>query len=59
MKGSSSYGSSKETFVRVLDFVVAENPSMRVTNIQPGVIKTDMAAKAGLDLTYDDGEHLP
>jgi NAD(P)-dependent dehydrogenase (short-subunit alcohol dehydrogenase family) len=45
--GASSYGSSKEGFLRVMDFVAAENPHVKVFNIHPGIIDTDMHQKSG------------
>jgi NADP-dependent 3-hydroxy acid dehydrogenase YdfG len=55
--GLSGYGASKEAFLRVLDFVAAENPSLRIMNVHPGVLETDMHAKSGnVDMKTDDSK---
>ncbi|KAH7062634.1 NAD(P)-binding protein [Macrophomina phaseolina] len=60
--GFSSYASSKIGASRLVETLQIENPGLRFYNIQPGVVKTDMLAKSGLEemgsvqLPYDDPE---
>lgn len=54
----SSYAVSKLASVKLFDFVAAENPDVRVLNVHPGIMDTDIAAKAaqgGLVMPFDDG----
>jgi NAD(P)-dependent dehydrogenase (short-subunit alcohol dehydrogenase family) len=54
--GFSSYAASKTAAVRMLDFVQGENPGIRVINVQPGVVDTDMSRKTGMTgVPFDDG----
>ncbi len=52
----ASYAASKIAFIRVLDYVRMENPQLRVYSIHPGVVKTDIAVKAGItNVPWDEG----
>jgi NAD(P)-dependent dehydrogenase (short-subunit alcohol dehydrogenase family) len=55
VEGTSSYGASKEAGVRFFASVQVENPEVRVVNIQPGTVHTDMAQKSGYP-SSDDGK---
>jgi len=51
----SAYSGSKIAFSKIMECVHHENPDLRVFNLQPGLINTDMAKKAGLiSPEYDD-----
>ncbi|KAI9733317.1 MAG: hypothetical protein M1834_003401 [Cirrosporium novae-zelandiae] len=52
--GYSAYSCSKAAGARVMEYVQAENPKLRVFNLQPGAIETDMSRKAGNMETEDD-----
>ncbi|KAI9878061.1 MAG: hypothetical protein M1830_002040 [Pleopsidium flavum] len=56
IEGLSSYSSSKEAFLRVMDFVSIENPSLKIMNVHPGVIETDMYVKSGGKMHTDDSK---
>lgn len=43
----SAYTSSKLATAKIMESVQNENPGLRVFNLQPGVIKTNMAKKSG------------
>lgn len=59
--GFSAYGASKLAEHKFFDSVQAENPSMHVVHIHPGIVQTDMGQKgldagvAGVDFVLDDG----
>jgi NAD(P)-dependent dehydrogenase (short-subunit alcohol dehydrogenase family) len=42
----SAYSTSKLAATRFFEYVQAENPQIRVANIHPGVVATDMHAKS-------------
>ena len=55
----SSYATSKLGGIKFFEMVQAENPSIRVLNVHPGVIKSDMSDKStahGEKFPFDDGE---
>ena len=55
----SAYASSKLAVVRIMDAIAVENPHVRVYNLQPGAVKTEMSDKADLgqfNPNYDSGE---
>ena len=56
MPGFSSYASSKEAFLRALDFVQLENTSLRVVNLHPGVVETDMNVKSEVTMPKSDSK---
>jgi NAD(P)-dependent dehydrogenase (short-subunit alcohol dehydrogenase family) len=57
LDGVSAYGASKLAITRVMEIVQRENPSFRVVNVHPGLVATDMAAKAGTtEISTDDGK---
>jgi len=56
--GGSSYGASKAAGVRFMEFFAAENPTVRVVNLHPGSVETDMNNKSGIKLPMDDGKLL-
>ncbi len=54
----SSYGASKLAGLKFFDSVQVENPELRVVNVHPGVIKSDMSDKSaahGERFPFDDG----
>lgn len=51
----SGYTASKEGAVRFFSDVQFENPEIRVVSLHPGMVETDMSAKAG-GIGVDDGE---
>jgi NAD(P)-dependent dehydrogenase (short-subunit alcohol dehydrogenase family) len=42
----SAYSSSKLAFVRICEYAQSENPGLRVFNLHPGIIETDMSRKS-------------
>ncbi|KAJ5371985.1 hypothetical protein N7517_003991 [Penicillium concentricum] len=56
--GYSAYSASKLSLAKIVEYVQHENPQLRVFNINPGAIATDMQAKAG-DLAATDEIGLP
>jgi NAD(P)-dependent dehydrogenase (short-subunit alcohol dehydrogenase family) len=52
--GYSAYSSSKLAFAKIIEYVHHENPELRVFNINPGRVATDMQAKAGDVPVQDD-----
>lgn len=57
--GFSSYGTSMVAKARFFESVAVENPDVRVHNVHPGIIATEMGQKAtdgGLVLPQDDSE---
>ncbi|KAJ5319787.1 hypothetical protein N7508_000070 [Penicillium antarcticum] len=53
----SAYSASKLAFLRVLEFVQLEYPGLRVVNVHPGFIQTDMNLKSGIKgVPFDDIE---
>jgi NAD(P)-dependent dehydrogenase (short-subunit alcohol dehydrogenase family) len=52
--GYSGYSASKLAFWRIMEYFQAENPDLRVFNLQPGRIESDMSRKAGNIPTRDD-----
>ena len=55
----SSYATSKMGALKFFEMVQAENPGLRVVNVHPGVIKTDMSDKTvahGEVFPFDDGK---
>ncbi|MCJ1315867.1 hypothetical protein MMC15_001187, partial [Xylographa vitiligo] len=49
----SGYSASKLATTRIMDYVQQEQPLMRVFNLQPGSIKSDMNRKSGITGTDD------
>ncbi|KAF4448437.1 Short-chain type dehydrogenase/reductase [Fusarium austroafricanum] len=58
LPGYSAYSASKLSFARIIEYVHHENPHLRVFNINPGAIATDMQAKSG-DINAQDDIGLP
>lgn len=56
--GVMTYAANKAAIAKMFDFVAAENPSLHVVNIQPGVIKTEINADQMVE-GQDEGELLP
>ncbi|GAD92416.1 hypothetical protein FG04599.1 [Paecilomyces variotii No. 5] len=52
--GYSAYSSSKLALAKIVEYVHHENPHLRVFNINPGAIVTEMQAKAGDIAAPDD-----
>ncbi len=42
MPGMSSYIATKAATMEMVDYIAAENPSLRVFKVQPGVVSTEM-----------------
>lgn len=62
MPGYSSYSTSKLAGIKLFESVQAENPELRVVNVHPGVIKSEMSDKGaaqGATLSFDDGTPIP
>lgn len=54
----SGYTSSKMAAARLFDYLHHEQPDKFVLNVHPGVIKTAMGDKAGLEgVPFDDGAY--
>lgn len=51
----SAYAASKIASAKVMECVHYENPAIRVFNLQPGTVETDMAKKAGITDGPDAG----
>ncbi|KAH6613061.1 hypothetical protein C7974DRAFT_322247 [Boeremia exigua] len=59
MPANSAYAVSKLAAARLMEYLAFENPQLRVHNIHPGVVKTDMYSKSsegGMDFQFDDIE---
>lgn len=52
--GYSAYSASKLALAKIVEYVHHENPHLRVFNINPGAIATEMQAKAGDVAAPDD-----
>jgi NAD(P)-dependent dehydrogenase (short-subunit alcohol dehydrogenase family) len=51
----SAYSASKLAAAKIMECVHHENPNLRIFNVQPGLIKTDMAKLAGItSAKFDD-----
>ncbi len=50
----SGYSSSKLAAAKIMEFVQRENPELRVFNLSPGVVDTNMAKKSDLVVTEFD-----
>lgn len=48
------YPASKAAFEKVMEYLHAEKPELRVFNLHPGAIKSDMMAKSGVDMNSED-----
>lgn len=46
MAGFSGYAASKLAATKFFDYVQAENPSLHVVNVQPGIVETSMSIKS-------------
>lgn len=53
---SSGYSSSKMAFIRLLEYVHFDRPSLRIFSFHPGSVKSEMLVKAGVP--YDDPDIL-
>ena len=56
--GNSAYLASKVAVNKFIEILAADQPDVHVVSVHPGVIKTDMLTKSGLEeaLPHDDGE---
>lgn len=52
--GFSGYSASKAATTKTHEYLQAENPSLHVVNVHPGVVTTDMGTKSGF-AGMDDG----
>lgn len=61
--GMGAYVSSKMAAVKLLEAFAAENKGVRLHNVHPGFLKTDMSAQLArttkLPFEYDDREYIP
>jgi NAD(P)-dependent dehydrogenase (short-subunit alcohol dehydrogenase family) len=57
LPGFHGYSASKVAALSLFEFVQNENDAIRVVNVQPGLILTDMCIKSQL-VAEDDGEYL-
>ncbi|KAK2747953.1 hypothetical protein FQN57_001544 [Myotisia sp. PD_48] len=55
--GASAYAPSKIASVKLLEYIQAENPHLRVFNVHPGLVTTEMSAKG--DVVNEDSAELP
>lgn len=53
---SCGYGSSKMAFLRLLEYVHFDRPSLRVFHFHPGIVRSDMLVQAGVPL--DGPDHM-
>lgn len=61
MPSNSAYAVSKMASARAMEYFAAENPQMRVHNLHPGVVQTEMAKKSsggGIEFKFDDSKIL-
>lgn len=59
-EGLSGYATSKLATAKVMEYFAHETPHVRVHNVHPGVIQTEMAkktAESGQSLIFDDSEY--
>ncbi|KAF4987225.1 hypothetical protein FDECE_15536 [Fusarium decemcellulare] len=45
--GVSAYAASKAAANKLLDYIALENPGLRVMNVHPGLVESDMSRKSG------------
>jgi NADP-dependent 3-hydroxy acid dehydrogenase YdfG len=55
MPGFSAYAASKIASAKMHEYLQAEHPELRVVNVQPGVVKTNLGDKSGFP-AMDDRE---
>jgi NAD(P)-dependent dehydrogenase (short-subunit alcohol dehydrogenase family) len=56
----SGYSASKLASCKIMEYLQQENPELRVFNLQPGIIETNMAKKSGLIVdSYDEPGECP
>ena len=56
----AGYVGSKLAQVSLMDFVAAENPGLRVFNMSPGIVQTEMSTKSEINVpTWDTGMFCP
>ncbi|KAH7030651.1 NAD(P)-binding protein [Microdochium trichocladiopsis] len=48
-QGISAYAGSKAAGGKVFDYIAMENPGLKVFNLHPGIVTTDMSRKSGRD----------
>jgi NAD(P)-dependent dehydrogenase (short-subunit alcohol dehydrogenase family) len=56
LPGYSAYSVSKLALLRIAEYLQVENPELRVFQIQPGRIATDMQKRSGIDAQDDIGK---
>jgi NAD(P)-dependent dehydrogenase (short-subunit alcohol dehydrogenase family) len=59
MPANSGYAVSKMAAARLMEYFAFENPDVRVHNIHPGVVQTEMFQKSselGMEFEFDDSE---
>ena len=62
--GNSSYVASKLAAAKLVEALALEHPALRVFNLQPGVVRTEMSDKvvsagAAFELWDDGGSPFP
>ncbi len=61
MPGMGSYTASKAGLLKMVECFAAENPSVRVMNVHPGMVRTDMSEeleRQGIVFPYDECDCL-
>lgn len=59
LQGQSSYSASKSAMTRAMEILQNEEPRIRVVNVHPGLVASQMAATSGtLDFSKDNRECL-
>ncbi|KAI9511992.1 NAD-P-binding protein [Russula earlei] len=58
-RGMSDYGTSKHAINRFAEYVALEYPDIKVFPVHPGVVETELAAEASVDLDTVDSVALP
>ncbi|KAE9370003.1 NAD(P)-binding protein [Stipitochalara longipes BDJ] len=59
IEGFSGYSAAKLATIKIMEYVQHENPELRVFNINPGFIETNMAKASGLPTEIFDESGLP
>jgi NAD(P)-dependent dehydrogenase (short-subunit alcohol dehydrogenase family) len=54
IEGFSGYSAAKLAAVKIMEYVQHENPELRVFNLNPGFVETNMAKESGLPMTVFD-----
>ena len=55
---TATYAASKAASAKIVESLAVENPALRFYNLQPGIVPTEMAGKAGVKITEMDTPEL-